>query len=225
MHKVCVILPAAGSGKRFGPDGDKARQPLLGRPVFLRTLELFCSRADVCQVLLVLPPDRIHKYLRDFGDELSMLKVEIIAGGSTRTASVRNALERASAQADLIAVHDAVRPLVTDSQIDAVFAQASECGAAILAWPVHATLKRAAGRVITETVPRDDVWEAQTPQVFRRDWLLAAYAGGGQATDDAALVQAVGHAVQVVPAAATNIKITTPDDMKLAEAILQSRQS
>ena len=127
-----------------------------------------------------------------------------------------------------MAIHDAVRPCLTEESIAAVFAQAEKSGAAMLAIPVHDTVKQVdAQQQVQATVSRKGLWLAQTPQVFRRDWLEAAYAGraklGNDITDDAQLVEAAGHKVTVVEGASTNVKITTKNDLFLAEAILKSR--
>jgi 2-C-methyl-D-erythritol 4-phosphate cytidylyltransferase len=132
---------------------------------------------------------------------------------------------------ELIAVHDAVRPLTPTPLIDAVFAAAAEHGAALLAVPLADTLKRvdAATQTVTATIPRAGLWQAQTPQVFRRDWLRDAYARRssfpGSITDDAQLVEAAGHPVRVVAGSPVNFKITTKDDLALADAILKSREA
>ena len=218
---VSVILPAAGTGSRFGAPVNKIFQPLAGKDVFLWTLERFAGRADVCQILLVVSPADAATMARRHGAVLAAMKVVCVEGGPTRSDSVRNALARLAGQAQLVCVHDAVRPCVRAEFIDAVFARAACTGAAILAEPLAPTIKEVdpAGRIL-RTVPREALWAAQTPQVFRRDWLLAAYAAGAQATDDAQLVQALGHDVFVVPGEPGNIKITTPGDLAMAEAIL-----
>ena len=223
MAKVAVIIPAAGQGKRFGAKGNKVFERLHGEPVFLRTLEIFTSRDDVCQVLLVVSPDDREDLVERFGANLAFLSVEIIEGGRVRTESVRNALAAVSEEADLVAVHDAVRPCVAQEWVDAVFHKAAETGAAILACPVHGTVKKVgAGDVIEFTTEREGLWEAQTPQVFRKDILRAAYEKGEGATDDAALVEQAGHEVSVVPGDPRNVKITTPQDLAFAAAVLKT---
>jgi 2-C-methyl-D-erythritol 4-phosphate cytidylyltransferase len=223
MAKVSVIVPGAGAGNRFGAAGSKIFQPLGGRPVFIRALEVFVTRRDVCQVLLVVAPKDVEEVQHRFGGQLAAMRVTLVAGGATRSQSVRNALAHLSNQAELVCVHDAVRPCVSPLWVDAVFAQAQRTGAAILACPVHGTLKRVSpAGAVEETLPRTEAWEAQTPQVFRREWLLAAYATGAEATDDAALVEAMGQKVWVVPGDARNIKITTPADLAVAAAIIDT---
>jgi 2-C-methyl-D-erythritol 4-phosphate cytidylyltransferase len=224
MAKVSVIVPAAGAGKRFGDKGNKIFQRIGGgQPVFIRTLEAFTSRKDVCQVLLVVAEADLEEMKTRFGSNLGFMGVKIVPGGAARSDSVRNALAQVADEAELICVHDAVRPCVAQPWIDDVFAEAEKTGAAILAYPVHGTLKKVSeANVIDETVPRADLWVAQTPQVFAKDVLRKAYESGGSATDDAALVEAIGHAVSVVRGDPRNIKITTPGDLAFAAAVIKT---
>jgi 2-C-methyl-D-erythritol 4-phosphate cytidylyltransferase len=224
MAKVSVIVPAAGAGKRFGGRSNKIFQRIGGdQPVFIRTLEAFTSRKDVCQVQIVVSQADMEEMKTRFGSNLGFMGVKLVAGGETRTDSVRNALANVAAEAELVAVHDAVRPCIAQPWIDEVFAEAAKTGAAILACPVHGTLKKvSAAKVIDETVARCELWEAQTPQVFRKDVLLKAYASGRQATDDAALVEAIGQAVHVVLGDPRNVKITTPGDLAFAAAVIKT---
>jgi len=225
MPKVSVIIPAAGSGKRFGAAANKIFQPLGGRAIFLRSIDLFAGRDDVCQILLVVSPDDAAELSERFGEELTALGAELVEGGSRRSDSVRNALARLDDGAALVCVHDAVRPCVTGERIDAVFHAASRNAAAILACPLHGTIKKVdpSGRIIT-TVDREGLWEAQTPQVFDKDLLIEAYALGGEATDDAEMVQRTGREVTVVPSDPNNIKITAQADLVLAEAVIRSER-
>jgi 2-C-methyl-D-erythritol 4-phosphate cytidylyltransferase len=222
MKDVAVILPAAGSGKRFGSDENKIFQPLGGRCIFLHTCQAFAGRPDVAQILLVASRQDLPGLRDRFGSDLKAMGTRIVEGGPTRSDSVRNALEQLIPEAQLVAVHDAVRPCLAQAWIDAVFAEARSSGAAMLAWPEHATLKYVDSEgVIRKTVDRSHLWQAQTPQVFRADWIRQAYrqAEAG-ATDDAALIEALGHPVRVVPGDPRNLKITTPADLVLAEALL-----
>ena len=227
MTKVSVIIPAAGSGRRFGGKLNKIFQPLAGRAILLRTLDIFTDREDVIQIQLVLSAEDRTALPEQLARELDAMKVTLVTGGAVRSESVRNALARVADGADLICVHDAVRPCVRQEHIDAVFAAAADTGAAILASPLHGTLKRARDEeeyIIERTVPREGLWEARTPQVFAADLLQAAYEGDAAGvTDDSQLIEAAGHAVTIVPCGPTNIKITTPADLVLAESILAGR--
>jgi 2-C-methyl-D-erythritol 4-phosphate cytidylyltransferase len=227
MSSFAVILPAAGSSSRFGGIEKKPFVGLDGRPVWLRSCELFWTRPDVSRVYIVIAPDDGEMFRARYGHLLMFANAEIVDGGAERFESVANALAKVPDEVPFVAVHDAVRPLATAKQIDAVFARARETGAAMLAVPLADTLKRVESDVIVETVPRAGLWQAQTPQTFRRDWLVAAYANrsklGIAITDDAQLMEASGHAVTVVPGSAANFKITTKEDLELAEAVVKSR--
>lgn len=222
MPNVSIILPAAGSGKRFGTESNKIFQPLAGRAIFLRTIDLFAGRDDVCQILLVASPADTSELSQRFGEELTALGAELVEGGARRSDSVRNALAKLDDGAELVCVHDAVRPCAAPERIDAVFHAAGESGTAILACPLHGTVKKVdpSGKIIT-TVDREGLWEAQTPQVFDRDLLVEAYALGGDATDDAEMVQRTGRQVTVIASDMNNIKITTQADLAFAEAVIR----
>jgi 2-C-methyl-D-erythritol 4-phosphate cytidylyltransferase len=226
MAKVAVIVPAAGSGERFGAGQNKIFEKVGPTPMFLKTLEAFTNRDDVCQTLVVIAPADMDEVMERFGGHLGFLGVSVVEGGSTRSQSVRNALGKLSDEAELVAVHDAARPCVAQGWIDAVFDAASKSGAAILALPIHGTIKRAGeNNIISETLPRDEygnLWEAQTPQVFARDILVAAYESDFDATDDAALVENMGKPVTLVPGDARNIKVTTRHDLGFANAVIKT---
>jgi len=229
MPKYCVIIPAAGKAERFGGAEKKTFAKIDGRPVFLRTLEHFISRPDVCQTILAVAPEDLAAMKTTYGANLGFMGVKLVEGGARRCDTVAAALKVVSEQAEFIAVHDVARPCVTSDMIDAVFAEAVKTGAAILAAPIVGTVKRvAASMVIEETPTRAGLYEAQTPQVFRKDLLLNAYGSlsereGDEITDDAQLVERSGHPVAVVVSDATNLKITTKADLTLANAILKSR--
>lgn len=222
MSKVSVIVAAAGTGKRFGGKRNKIFERIKDQPVFIRALEAFTSRDDVSQIQLVISPDDMEEMKLRYGGHLGLMGVTLVEGGPTRPQSVRNALDRVDEAGELVCVHDAVRPCICELWVDAVFTEAQKTGAAILAYPVHGTLKRVSeANVIDETGSREDLWEAQTPQVFRKDVLIKAYAGKIEGvTDDAQLVEATGHAVSVVMGDPRNIKITTRSDLALAAAVI-----
>ncbi len=228
MSTFAVIIPSAGQSSRFGGLEKKPFVSLDGRPIWLRTAELFWSRVDVSRTYLVIAPDDRESFRSRFGHLLAFANAELIEGGKERFESVENALKAVPSEVDYVAVHDAVRPLVTGKLIDTVFAASRETGAAILALPVADTLKRVDGSVIRETVPRSVLWCAQTPQIFRRDLLVDAYRRRSEwnhvsITDDSQLMELCGHHVTVIPGSPTNFKITTQDDLVLAEAVLKSR--
>jgi 2-C-methyl-D-erythritol 4-phosphate cytidylyltransferase len=160
-----------------------------------------------------------------FAPNLAFMNIEIVTGGAERSDSVKQALARVRPEVDFVAVHDAARPLLVSAWVDEVFRAAEKTGAAIPGVRVTSTLKRVAadGR-IEATVSREGLWEAQTPQVFRRDWLIEAYAKQGtlRPTDEAQLIEQLGHPITVVEGSPLNIKITTAQDFKLAEAALDA---
>lgn len=227
MTKYAVILPAAGRSQRFGDKNyKKPFAPLADRAVWLHTVDRFTNRSDVCQTILVIAEEDRESFNTKFGANLAFMGIDVAIGGAERTDSVAAGLEKVSEQAEFVAIHDAARPCVEDRSIDAVFAAAAKSGAAILATPVAATLKRATGKppTIAETVSRESLWAAGTPQVFRRDWIIEAYArrGSEPATDDAQLIERLGHPVTLVEDSPLNIKITRRRDLRLAEQILKT---
>jgi 2-C-methyl-D-erythritol 4-phosphate cytidylyltransferase len=223
-----VILAAAGKSRRFIEAGSnkqavkKIFAPIRRKPVWLYSAEKFYGREDVAQLIIVISPDDLTWFFRFYADEINRMFLLVVAGGKERADSVRNALSVVRSNVDFIAVHDAARPCVSKLEIDAVFRQARIDGAAMLATPIAGTIKRVYDGQIVETVNRENLWEAQTPQVFRRDILLKAYEHrkNMNPTDDAQLVENAGYAVSVVPADRSNIKITTQTDLTLAETIL-----
>ncbi|MFQ5956345.1 MAG: 2-C-methyl-D-erythritol 4-phosphate cytidylyltransferase [Candidatus Brocadiales bacterium] len=226
MPHVSIILAAAGLGVRMGGDVKKPYLLIKGKPIFQRSLEKFLDIKDVKEIILVVGPSELKDVIDQWNDEFAQynVKVKIVAGGSRRQDSVYEALKHLEPQAEIVLVHDAVRPIVTKEMIEAVINRVITSGAAILAVPVTATVKEVeAGERIIRTVNRDSLWMAQTPQGFRRDILQRAYDALLEedvvVTDDAQAVERLGHPVEIVPGSHTNIKITTPEDLVLAEAL------
>jgi 2-C-methyl-D-erythritol 4-phosphate cytidylyltransferase len=221
-----VILAAAGSSRRFHDKHyKKPFVPLGDRAVWLHSAEKFVNRDDVKQVIVVISPTDREDFQMKFGANVAILGIDVVEGGAERSDSVKNALTVVNEDVDFVAVHDAARPCLAAEWIDEVFQAAQNKGAALLAVPVTGTLKRvSADLTIDETVPRQDVWEAQTPQVFRRELLVEAYAKrvDPPATDDAELVQRLGHPVSVVTGSPLNLKITTKEDLRLAAVALKA---
>lgn len=230
MPKFAVILPAAGRSQRFGDQHYKKPFVTLGdRAVWLHAVERFVGREDVCQLIVVIAEEDREMFHTRFGANLNFLEIDVCIGGKERCDSVAAALQQVHPEAEFVAIHDAARPAIDDTSIDAVFAAAAKSGAAMLASPVTATVKRGSTGEgppqVLETVPRQGLWLAHTPQVFSRDLITRAYADRGteQPTDDAQLVERLGHAVTLVEDSPLNIKITTRRDLKLAELILKTR--
>lgn len=226
MAKFAVILPAAGQSSRFKDKSyKKPFAPLANRAVWLYSVDRFVNRGDVVQLILIISPEDREDFSFRFGANVAILGIQVVEGGAERADSVANALAHVKPEADFVCVHDAARPCLADPWIDNVFAAAEKTGAAMLAIPVASTLKRVGkDSVVQETVSRSGLWEAQTPQVFRREWLIEAYAkrGGFQATDDAQLVERLGKKVTVVTGSPINLKIATKEDLRLAEQALKA---
>ncbi len=220
-----VILPAAGASRRFRDKSyKKPFAPLAGRAVWLHSAERFLARDEVKQLILVVADEDREEFNRKFGANVAILGIDVCRGGGERVDSIQNALALVKDDIDMVAVHDAARPCLAEKWIDWVFEAASRDGAAILAVPEHATLKRVGkDKAIVETVGREGLWQAQTPQVFRRDLFVRAYAHrtGKSVTDDATLVEQLGERVTVVEGSPLNMKITTRDDLRLAEQVLK----
>jgi len=204
----------------------KVFMPLAGRPVLAHTLERFAAVESVVEVVVAAPAACLAEARKQFGETVTAGRPLIfVAGGEDRVESVARALAATDPKTDLVAVHDAVRPLIRPAVIREAFRAAADHGGAVVGWPVDHTVKRVAdGRRIVETVPRGGLWIAQTPQVFRRDCLTRAYAARDRAgpgiTDDAQLVEVLGQEVVMVYGDAANLKITTPEDLRLCEALL-----
>lgn len=223
--EVAAILPAGGSGRRFGAAQNKLLAELGGKPLWLHAAERLAAREEVGRLIVPLSPADRETFAERSAEAIARLRIEFVDGGAERVDSVRSGLAALAgdAQTRYVAVHDAARPLVHDEDLSAVFNAAVRSGAAILATPVVGTLKRDLGeRRRCVTVDRNDLWVALTPQVFRIDWFRTAYERyrGWPVTDDAQLVERAGYSVSLVPGRADNLKITYPEDLAIAEALL-----
>jgi len=221
---TAAILLCAGRGERLGAGVEKALAPLAGRPLFLWSLEALERCAAVEGVVVVGPVRRLQEALAAAGFAPGKV-VAWTEGGRERRDSVARGLRALPPGYGIVAVHDSARALVTPGLVARVVADAVAHGAAIAAVPLADTLKRVSLGRVEDTVPRAALWRAQTPQAFRRDWLEAAHGQARAAvTDDAALVEALGHPVHVTEGDALNLKITTAQDLALAEAWLARRE-
>ena len=224
LPAVCAVIVAAGSSQRMGGQ-NKLLLPLAGAPVLAHTLRAFEKCAAVRDIVLVCREQDILPYTelaRSYG--VGKLRT-VTRGGDSRTASVLAGLRAAPADAALVAVHDGARPLVSEAVITEAVCAAAEHGAAAPVVPVKDSIKRIADGTIAADVPRDTIAAVQTPQVFRRELLLRALEdaarSGRSFTDDCAAVEAMGQAVQATHGSYENIKITTPEDILVAQALLQ----
>ncbi len=218
---VSVIVVAAGEGRRMGGALRKPWMELAGVPVVVRTLDRFASLEITRELVLVVHPDDVAR-AEALCTRFPALRV--VPGGAHRVESVRAGLAAVSKDATLVAVQDGVRPLVTEAVIRRTCEAALKTGAALPVVPVLATLKEVGeSGVVSRTVGRERLFEAQTPQVFRAELLRRAYdaLGDTSVTDDAQAVEKLGHAVAAVEGSRHNIKITTPEDLRVAELLLQ----
>ena len=242
--KVIVIIPAAGLGTRMAPvpsaKDPKSKKPLAskqftelgGTPILIHTLRKFAAVDAVSEIWVALRENEIEGFrerLQKEAKDVLKKKVEFVVGGEHRQQSVANALNAVSAKADdIVLVHDAVRPLVTQEIVQEVIEAAKKYGAAIAGLPAVDTVKQvertAEGAIIKTTIPRAGVVLAQTPQGFRYDLIKKVFdeatADGFIGTDEASLAERAGQEVAVVMGSPKNIKITTPGDMELAEFYL-----
>jgi 2-C-methyl-D-erythritol 4-phosphate cytidylyltransferase len=227
--KVAAIIAAAGLGKRMRQDTPKTYLQLAGKPILIHTLEIFEKVPEVNEVLVVVHPEDLEFCQEEVIDAYPLKKVlRLVPGGKERQDSVYHALKalkKKAADLDVILVHDGVRPLVDPALVRKVVAAAKRHGGAILGIPCQDTLKRVNSKgVVVDTVDRTELWQVQTPQAFQAALLWRAYQEamerGFYATDEAALVEALGETVVMVPGTCLNLKITTPDDLRMAEAIL-----
>ncbi|MDD2664066.1 MAG: 2-C-methyl-D-erythritol 4-phosphate cytidylyltransferase [Dechloromonas sp.] len=228
MPRHYAIVPAAGSGARFGAEKPKQYLDLLGRPLIFHTLAALTAHPAIERVWVVLSPDDAEWSRHDWlalGPKLETVR----CGGATRAASVTNGLRAAAMAAaddDWILVHDAARPCLSAAMLDALVAGlADDPVGGLLAVPVADTLKRAdAAQRVAATEPRDGLWQAQTPQMFRYGRLLEALENCPGVTDEAGAIEALGLAPKLVRGDSTNLKVTYPADLALAAMILRARQ-
>ncbi|MDR1384454.1 MAG: 2-C-methyl-D-erythritol 4-phosphate cytidylyltransferase [Planctomycetaceae bacterium] len=247
LNRFSVILVAAGKSIRFNQSKNmtcakdisekKPFTQLCGQPVWKHSASMFATDKRVIQIIIVVAPDDLLFFKTKFSEQIKQWHLELVAGGNERFESVENALKHVRREIDFVAIHDVARPCVTQQQIDEVFQTAEQFGAAILASPLVGTIKRTVSSVqikknnqdlttndIAETISRDNLWEAQTPQVFQRELIMDAYAcrkNVTNITDDSQLVENLGHSVKIVPSDRSNIKITTATDLLIAEQFLK----
>ncbi|MDR1329033.1 MAG: 2-C-methyl-D-erythritol 4-phosphate cytidylyltransferase [Oscillospiraceae bacterium] len=222
---VSAVIVAAGASERFG--GDKIFAELLGEPVILRTLRAFEGSPVIAEIILVTRESVIERAAELARDGGVTKLTQVTAGGNTRAESVLSGLFAVSKKSGFVAIHDGARPLVTKEIIGAAVAKAVKYSAAAPAVPVKATIKRANGGIVISTPERGELYEAQTPQVFAAELIRAAIELAVRRResppDDGAAVEALGAAVHLTKGSYENIKITTPEDMLIAEAILTGR--
>lgn len=218
--KLAVVIPAGGVGTRFGRGLPKQFIRLGRTPIVAETVGHFTRHPAVIAIVVAAPEIHVERTRRVLTRVTRKAPVTVVQGGGMRQDSVWLALQAVPRAADIVIVHDAVRPLITRGLIDAVVRAAADAGAAICALPITETIKRVRQDVVEATLDRSELWAVQTPQAFRAALLREAHEkarrDGVVATDDAMLVERLGHPVRVVPGLADNVKITTPEDLRRA---------
>ena len=224
-NQIAAILLAGGKGKRMKSAVPKQFLPLLGKPVFLRSLEVFTSMETIASIVVVLDESFRAEYESIISQDSRIVWAD---PGAERQDSVFNALQRVPEHCNIVAVHDVARPLVTKTEVDNVIADCIQHGAAVLGVPMKATVKESEdGQFVLRTVPRSRLWEVHTPQVIRKDLLINGFEKVKREklkiTDDVSVIEALGLPVKLTLGEYTNIKLTTPEDLSVAEQILRDR--
>jgi 2-C-methyl-D-erythritol 4-phosphate cytidylyltransferase/2-C-methyl-D-erythritol 4-phosphate cytidylyltransferase/2-C-methyl-D-erythritol 2,4-cyclodiphosphate synthase len=227
MYVTAIVL-AAGAGRRIGADVSKTYLSIAGRPLVLRALDRMFAAKAVEEVILVVAENELARCDAMLRADAALINRPWVlqSGGSTRQQSARRGLEKASADADIIVIHDGARPFVSVALIDRLVEAAAEKGAVVAGLPVRDTIKVVGSDGLIQSTPeRRSLWEIQTPQVFRRELIVAAHEAaeksGVEATDDAMVVERFGKPVYVLEGERTNFKITLPEDVWLAEMMIR----
>jgi 2-C-methyl-D-erythritol 4-phosphate cytidylyltransferase len=229
---IAAIIPAAGSGERFGRDDDgKAKQflQLAGKPLYLWSLKEFCSNDRISQIVLLVPSADLEAVKLETAQ---LSKVSVITGGASRQKSVvkgLNFLCQSQPQPEYVLVHDAARPMLSQKMIQDSIDAVTEFGACTLAIPVSDTIKKTIEGTVSETVDRSQLVQIQTPQAAKFTWLLEAHekaiADNLSTTDDSTILQHNGHKVHIVPGSAYNLKITNPEDLLICQSLIFSQSA
>lgn len=226
--RVNAIVVSAGRGARMGAGVSKVLLDVAGKPLILHTLERFERAQKVSRVVLVVANEVISHYRELLRSRFpaKLLRVTLCPGGVRRQDSVRAGLSALDTDCRLVLIHDGARPFVHPDLIDRCVAESSDGRSLCVAVPARNTIKRTANGVVQETLPRAHLWEVQTPQVFPLSTIREAYAladrDGLEATDDASLVEYLGKPVWILEGSTTNIKVTYPEDISIAEALIAS---
>ena len=227
QKRIAGLIPAAGSGVRMGGYAAKPFLQLGGREILALTLDVFERCTIIDEVWVIVAAKNVSACRQGIIERYGFSKVrDVVAGGASRQESVWRGLQRLDGAVDLVVVHDGVRPFVTELMLQETLDGAARHGAAVAAVPLRDTLKRVSeGGEVEATVPRENLWRTQTPQAFQRHLLMMAYQRAWErglcATDDAGLLEAMGHPVKVVAGLEGNFKITTPEDLILSERLLR----
>lgn len=231
LGRVYTAVPAAGSAFRMGLGYSKAYVDVAGMPLLVRTIDALLKSSFIDRLTVAVRPEEVALAKGELADKLGMVEnLQIIAGGKERQKTVDRLLEAAPPERDIVLIHDGARPLISENLIHEVLEAAAEWGAAIAAIPVTDTLKESAdgGETVSETVDRQKLYRAQTPQAFHRDLIVSAHRRARKenwvVTDDASLIEQMGHTVRIVAGEERNIKVTTLEDLELVRWIFQSSE-
>ena len=232
LGRVFTAVPAAGSALRMGLGYSKAYVDVAGKPLLAWTLQGLIASPFVDRIVVAVRPDEVSLCRGEIVGKLGFVgKVDVVAGGADRQASVASLLREIPKERDLILIHDGARPLVSERLIQRVLEAAAQWGAAMAALPVMDTVKESAngGETVSGTVDRKNLYRAQTPQAFHRDLILSAHRRavkeGWEVTDDASLIEQMGHDVRIVEGEEMNFKVTTLEDLEILRWIIRSRRS
>jgi 2-C-methyl-D-erythritol 4-phosphate cytidylyltransferase len=226
--KTIALIIAGGRGQRMQSPTAKQFLLLGGKPILAQTIAVFEACPVVDEIFVVAPQDEMAKVQTDIVEKYQYKKVlKVVRGGRMRQQSVWNGLQAIKSDCSWVVVHDGVRPLISSQLIEAGLMEARQTGAAIVAVPARDTVKRLIPGGKLQTLPREEIWLAQTPQIFDFSLLCKAHQKASQekftGTDDASLVERLGQAVSLIPGDYENIKITTPEDLTIAESLIKRR--
>jgi 2-C-methyl-D-erythritol 4-phosphate cytidylyltransferase len=228
-ENVVAIVPSAGLGKRFGPGTNKPFHPLMDKPLVVWALEVFQKMAEIKEVIPVLKEADMEEGVEIF-ERYNLSKIRrIIPGGKERQDSVYNALKALTGKVDMVLIHDGARPLIDEGTVKDTLKGISGFDGVVVGVPVKDTIKEVQDNIVRKTLKRDAIWAVQTPQLFRCDSIMRAYSKAMEekfySTDDSALLERNGGRVKIVAGSYSNIKITTPEDITIAEILLKERVS
>ncbi|MBU0759441.1 MAG: 2-C-methyl-D-erythritol 4-phosphate cytidylyltransferase [Candidatus Omnitrophica bacterium] len=225
--RVAAIVPSAGKGTRIKSRIEKPYIKINGKPILARTLLRLSHNSNIKEIIIAVSPNRVRRAQRDIINRYGIRNAKVVRGGKERIDSVARALESVSPDIGYVLIHDGIRPFIDDALINACLKAAMKFGAAVAGVPVKPTLKITGkdGR-INHTPDRRDFWEAQTPQVFKRDLIEKAYKKFYKRdiniTDDSMLVEMMGIRPKIIMGSYSNIKITTREDLELAKLLLKN---
>lgn len=215
--KVGVVIAAAGSGRRMGGERNKILLPLEGRPMIAASLELFDSLEEVSEIVVVTRKEDLQKIEEIVEATVKNTPVQVVLGGETRQKSVYCGLQAFNSEPELALIHDGARPYIKGELVRQILQEAKKHGAAAVGVPVKDTIKQVQEGLVLKTLPREELWAVQTPQVFSYSLILKAHQQaeslGLQVTDDCSLLEKIGHPVRILPGDYENVKITTPEDL------------